>query len=361
MEATAQASKTEILEVKLKQMIENKTPIIIEKLTRAIEDSKNIEDFVVPTPKMKFLNNDGVISANIDVDTAEVSASFVNQLAAKHSIPTKYLRDLTTGIEPWKKELSVEIMNNHVLNERENVLVRKSNGKYKAFLSTKYKRFASHLLYNQFIDSVVAVGAEVINGYVGETKVFIEAVYPKIITINTEQHGVLPMLFGVRLKNSDFGDGKLEVQTYMVNCVCMNGLCVESKFSRVHLGGDISKNVELSNHTMMMDTKAHCSYLHDVISADLSMKNIEENILKIKGAASKEIDIIQEVKRLNKMGMSVAELDSLNNVFMLNKETDGVSGGNTAWKLINGITAVARDSSEERKVELEELASKFLA
>jgi hypothetical protein len=52
--------------------------------------------------------------------------------------------------------------------------------------------------------------------------------------------------------------------------------------------------------------------------------------------------------------------EAVNKVLMQNNPADGLQGSPTLWKLVNGMTAVARESKPERRRELEQIAGEML-
>jgi hypothetical protein len=89
--------------------------------------------------------------------------------------------------------------------------------------------------------------------------------------------------------------------------------------------------------------------------------NTTAMIERIKGASATQVDLIKEVERLPKLGLTIGESESVGKVLMENNPDNGLEGGATLWKLVNGLTAVARDAKPERRRELELIAGSMLA
>lgn len=68
------------------------------------------------------------------------------------------------------------------------------------------------------------------------------------------------------------------------------------------------------------------------------------------------VDLKSEIENSLKSVLIKDEIQELESVFMNNKAEDGVKGESTLWKLTQGITAIAREKTEERKRELQEFA-----
>lgn len=348
-----------VLEDKLHDRLEKAKPVVNTLYQNIIKESANIEDYLVPTDKMQFGINSSRVGVLINEDFMPLTNFSVGQLAAKNKIPTQYLKELAESKDHWKQNLACEIMHEHNKNVRDQVLLRSSDNTIKAYVSSKYKRFKSEMLYETFNDNIKLAGAQIVDGFLSESKIFLEALLPNIIEIPTENNGIVYVAAGTRLKNSDYGDGALELSTFLLNAVCTNGLVTENAFRRTHLGSDISKNISIARDTMITDTKAHCMYMRDVIGQTLSINNIERHAKGIQKASSNIIDIEKEIIKLPKVGILKEEIEEIKNVLIAGRSEDGLYGEPTSWKFINSITAVARDAQEERKRELEALSGRL--
>lgn len=60
---------------------------------------------------------------------------------------------------------------------------------------------------------------------------------------------------GVRFSTSDYGDGSLDLRTFLLNGVCLNGMVRERTLKQVHLGGRLPEDLQLSEETYRQDTK----------------------------------------------------------------------------------------------------------
>jgi len=145
-----------------------------------------------------------------------------------------------------------------------------------------------------------------------------------------------------------------------MNVQCMNGLVGQSMLREFHLGGRIPENIQISDDTYRKDTAAKAALVGDIMRQVYNPANTDAMIQKIEGAASRTIDIQKEVEFLPKLGLTIGEKDAVAKVLIENDPTNGLQGSPTLWKLINGMTAVAREAKPERKRELEEIAGNML-
>jgi len=168
------------------------------------------------------------------------------------------------------------------------------------------------------------------------------------------------VVFGVRLKNSDFGDGMLELRIFMLMLKCWNGMVGESLVKEVHLGKRIPDNIQISEDTYRKETTAKAALVRDIMGQVYEPSYRNAIIGKIEGASSKLIDIPKEIEKLPKMGFNLGEVDQVSKVLIENDPANGLQGAPSLWKLINAMTAVARDAEPERKRDLEIIAGNML-
>ena len=111
------------------------------------------------------------------------------------------------------------------------------------------------------------------------------------------------MAYGLRIKNSDFGDGSLEIRAFMMQAVCLNGLVTERTMREIHLGSRLPDNLEVSRKTYELDTATQASLAYDTAKSLLSPASIDAKAKEIQAASAKEIDIEKEIVQLAKKGL----------------------------------------------------------
>jgi len=243
---------------------------------------------------------------------------------------------------------------------RERVLVRTVEGEVRGFLSDKYRRLNSMQIFIAFLQAAQATGSVLVDAHAGETKGFLEVINPNIVEFDTPFNGRNFMAVGARIRNSDFGDGALEVYLFGLLVKCMNGLVGQSMLREFHLGGRIPDDIRISEETYRKDTDAKASLVGDVMKQIYLPETTENLIGRIQGASAKPVDLVKEVEKLPKLGLTLGESEAVGKVLMENDPNNGLQGNPTLWKLVNGLTAVARDAKPERKRELELIAAEML-
>ena len=98
-------------------------------------------------------------------------------------------------------------------------------------------------------------GAVACDALMTDTKVWIETILPEPICIPTRLNGTVIIYMGVRFSTSDYGDGSLDLRTFLLNGVCLNGMVRERTLKQVHLGGRLPEDLQLSEETYRQDTK----------------------------------------------------------------------------------------------------------
>ena len=339
-------------------------------VARLLSEGKIAQDFIAPigfknsNPVLTFSSN-GRVNINLHKETGDQKYSLhtnaVSQLADKMKIPGGYLRSLSTGSE-WEKGLASTILNEHSSNtDRERVLIRSVGNEVRGVLSDRFRRLNSVTLISAFLEEVQKNGGMMAAANYQDTKMWFEAIYPQPIAIPTPKNGTVYIAFGARMKNSDYGDGTLELRSFMIQGVCLNGMVRDSVLRQVHLGGRLPDNLLLSEKTYELDTMTQTSVIRDLTGQLFSPNTIKERAAEIMKASEVEVDLRNELLSLNSsQRLGKKEVDSISEIFMKGDVNDGIAGENTLWKLVNGVTAFARDQEPERKRELEEIAGQLM-
>ena len=345
-------TEIDILQNKLENYInigERKANVTMRKI---IDEKLALRDYIAPCNKIAFQSNGRLNCSLGGGEPFSVHDNAISQAATKMNVPTTYLRNLAKGKEQWERDLSADILNKHFDNtSRERMLVRSVNGEIRGMLSDRYKKFDSLKLYTTFLEIARKSGCKIARSHKADTRGYIEVVKPEIHNIVTENNGTVNMVIGARIRNSDFGNGALDVSMFQLNVVCLNGLTTKKVMRNVHLGAKLPDDITLSDATYQADTELKALVIKDAIKALFSSATIEEEMARISNASSKVIKIDTEIKKLQPMGVQKSEIAALEGLLMNNDPNDG----------IQGITAVARNcDNEERKRDLEETAGVLL-
>jgi len=363
------------LQEKLEKLISQKQPNAIEQIGKIRRDADNLVDFVAPIGKTNRLgspisfSSNGTVKAEIliadEIEKYQIHNHAVGQFGEKLGIPTRYLKDLAGSQEQWARDLAAYSLNETAqYSSRSRLLIRSVDQEIRGVLSDSYRRLDTGKILAQFLNAVEGAGAILFDAAYTDTKSFVEVILPRPFQIQTEKNGDVDLVFGMQISNSDYGDGSLKVSSFLVNGACWNGMLFKSSLNQIHLGRRLPDDLKLSEETYRKDTDAQASAVRDITGQLLQKDRIIELAGKIKGAASQEIDSVEnEIRRLSRLGggMTKGELELVEDRLKYNRKEDGLEGSLTLWKLSNAVTAVARDNEDQRrKRELEEIGAALL-
>jgi len=362
---TVNPTEQSILQEKITRKLNdssNKMPII----RQIQEESESINDFVLPiggfAKDNEMFYSNGTLKMFVNDDYRNIHKHATGQLGDKLGIPTTYLKSLASGTEQWERDLAAKMLNEHVIHsERKRYLVRTLNDQVKGVLSDKYRRLNTAEIYAEFFNACVNKGAQLLDCCYDETRTYIEFVLPEVVPVITQHNGTTYMVFGLRISNSDYGDGALRVQSYSMQVVCLNGMTRDNLIRQVHLGKKLPDNLILSNETYKLDTETQASLVRDIVNSAFNTEFLLDEVQNIQRAGSRLVNIDTEVKKLPKMGMRKEEVKSLTDILSDNNPEHGVQGRNTIWKLTQAMTQVGVQSGNtRRKRDIEDMAGKLL-
>lgn len=367
-----QKGLNEIVTNKVRSMIDGKAAGVEATMTRLVNEGKIAQDFIAPIgvdlkrnshqPVVTFAGEDSTLFLDMPDGRFDLHANAVSQLAERMSIPQRYLRELSTSGETWKVALAAQILNEHSgWTERNKVLIRAVGQQVRGVLSDSYRRLNSVDIMIAFIQEASNQGAVIADAYMNDTKIWAETILPTPITIPTKNNGEVIIFAGARLSTSDYGDGAVNMRSFLLNGACLNGMVRENIMKQVHLGGKLGENLALSQHTYELDTKTTASAVTDFTKNLFSKDTIEAKAIEIQGASEIEIDPAKEIKKLTSSGnLLKAEGEAIAQLLMKNDPEDGVQGGATLWKLTQAITAHARELTPERSRDLQEISGNLM-
>jgi hypothetical protein len=323
-------------------------------------------DRIVKTQKLIFKASEDDLHLHLKIPSAgkKSEASFealhrnaVQQAASKAGIPMLFV-DKLVGHGDWGRELLAENFTEIFHHLEDKALLRSVNGEVRAILSDRYRRLDSRPLVDAFAKICEEVNALPYEGYVCDTKVAIQAIIPKVFEPIKGEF----MAYGVNFENSDFGNGALNINTFILRLLCRNGTIGGDPMRRVHLGKRIDEQLEYSQETYDLDQKTIISAMGDVIRLNLAEENIEAMQGLIRKAAEQERndDRRKVVIELLKKYMNKAEIDKAMKKYN-EPDVELLPAGNNMWRMSNAISWLAGEVvDEERKIELQKVAGRLL-
>lgn len=351
----------EVLQNRILSKIESNQDKIKSALTRIETDGSKLKDFIACVGKeckLHFTAN-GRMYMNLEEEQYNLHSHALRQSAEKLNVPAKFIKDLQ-GTD-WGRQLSARILNDHTDHtERTRLLVRTIDGEVRGVLSDSYRRLNTAQIFGNFIKAVGEQDAEIVDALTDDTRSYIETIRPELIRVEIPGQ-VIHLVYGVRISSSDYGDGALEVRSFIMQAVCLNGLVTEKAIKKIHLGGRLPDELEISNKTYQLDSDTQSSLTYDMVKQLYAPSTLEAKIEAIEKAASTECDLDRELINIAKKGIiAKAEGEEIRTILMNNNPEDGVDGGNSLWKLSQGISAIARTKDDRRSRELQEVAGSYI-
>lgn len=228
---------------KVQRMIESRQGGVMDTINRLLSEGRIAQDFIAPIGVSQRSKERPVISFKAEgrVQMAMPEGNFnlhgnaISQISEKMGIPAKYLRELSAG-DVWQKQLCATILNEHSgWTERTRVLIRAVGMEVRGVLSDSYRRLNSVDILTAFIREAGGQGAVVSDAYMNDTKVWCETILPTPIEIPTRKNGTVIIFAGARFSTSDYGNGSVEMRSFLLNGACLNGMVRESVMRQIHL------------------------------------------------------------------------------------------------------------------------------
>lgn len=365
-----QQGLNEVVMNKVQRMIDGKKVGVQATMERLINEGKVAQDYIAPlsvelkrndhSPVITF-NGEGGLTMNMPDGKFSLHSNAIGQLADRMGIPQRYLRTLAAGAE-WQVSLAATMLNEHSgWTQRSRVLVRTVGSQVRGVLSDSYRRLNSVEILTAFVQEASQQGAVIADAYMSDTKVWAETILPQPLVIPTAKNGDVIIFAGARFSTSDYGDGAVDMRSFLLNGACLNGMVRESVMKQVHLGSKLPDNLRLSQQTYELDTKTTVSAVRDLTSGLFSRETLMQKAYEIQGASEMEVDLNHELGRLTSNGSLLkTESSEVQKILMRNDPDDGVQGAATLWKLTQAITAHARVLSPERSRELHEISGQLM-
>ena len=355
---------------KVQRMVEGKRQGVMETIARLLDEGKIAQDFIAPIgvnlrgkekqPVISFRAADRV-QMTMPEGNFSLHGNAISQISEKMGVPAKYLRELSGG-DVWQKQLCATILNEHSgWTARTRVLIRAVGMEVQG----RTVRLVPAAQFGGYPDRIHPgggqSGAVVSDAYMNDTKVWCETILPTPIEIPTRKNGTVIIFAGARFSTSDYGNGSVDMRSFLLNGACLNGMVRESVMRQVHLGARLPDSLALSQKTYELDTQTTVSAVSDLTKGLYNKDTLMQKAIEIQSASEIDVDFDKELKQLvQKGGLLKSEGREVEKLLMNNNPEDGVTGGATLWKLTQGITAFAREQEPERCRELHEISGQLM-
>lgn len=319
----------------------------------AIMDEQPRDRFIA-APALRFRGEDALQVAIPTGEVLDLNDHALDQVASRAGMPIRFLHDLQGS--DWGRKLAATNMN-ELLGHQEGTryLVRQVGTKVRGVLSDAYKRIDSRPTVDALIGAAQAEGAVIVDGTYSETRVALKVVIAKPIEVFPGEF----MVFGLDYSNSDYGDGAMEFSAFLLRLLCLNGATTVKELRKVHIGRRFNGDDAASERTLRLDAAAQASMARDQVKALLSPAATDNLVKQIQEANARPADP-KRIEGFLKTRANKSEAEAITEKFASADVVD-LPPGQTAWRLSNAISWLARETDDgRRKLELERVAGEAM-
>lgn len=316
-------------------------------------------DMVVASEALRFGVEPNGLMLNVrDAQDFDVHRFALGQASERIGAPTGYIRTLAEAEETWRHELAEHVLNEHLKHaKKERFLLRSVDGEVRGFLSDKYRRLDVFPIMETFLGGVVRHGAVPHDALVSDTKIRARVVLPTLFEPAKNE----VMLYGLELGNSDFGDGKLLLRSFVNRMWCTNLATMDDFLSQVHLGRQLGDHIEFSQETYRLDTETTVSAVRDLIDATVSPKSIEVTMGRIAKAAEVNPEAWKTTRGSIAKLLTKDELKQADDLYANSKDIEVLPEVPSAWRASNVLSWLAKSVQDpDKKMLLQEKAGALI-
>lgn len=341
-------------------------------LVKSITDMV-IKDKLVPPLEMRF-TLDEVQTLGLEYsgkDNVRIHRHALGQLAAKVNFPITYLNTLNIKSEPWRPVLLVDNLNRLFHNtkfsrndENPRFLHRLVGNELRGFLSRRFNRHLASLpLLRAFVESVKENGAMPVETTITDLRWALKCFLP-------DAYEAFPGQFicvGVTQSHSDFGAGKHTIAQSIWDPMRDTRAVLEGT-SKVHLGSIIEdSDIEMNDETALAEVEAQCKAARHTVNTYLGDEFITKALRAVKLANEAQIPWDQLRSALAKV-LYEKELTTietfLNSPGIIDLPPIGKNSEGeplpSKWWTSQVLSKMAVDQDDDRKIELQQIAGKWL-
>jgi hypothetical protein len=242
------------------------------------------------------------------------------------------------------------------------LLVREVEGTAKGIMSSAYRRMDASPMFDSFVQSALRMDLLPHDGLITDTRAFVSFLRPEIVEVLPGEF----VVFAVELRNSDYGNGALDLSLALWRLLCTNGAIGTSMFRKVHLGrrfdgfGDGQDSIKLSARTENLDLATLRSALSDSIKA--LPGHIEAQVTALRETATKEMNLNAALAKLTKSGLRKATVERVKSTYQMAMPVEALPEMPGAWRFSNVLSLLANDPNlpGDEAHDLREIAGQFI-
>ena len=335
------------------QRIQNEMPVDRVVKTDGLVFSQENGNLVVEASEMTKVGNG--VEGRRSTRLGSVHRNALSQLATRADLPMAYATTLLDRGD-WGRDLLAENLNTIFgKTAPQRVLSRAVNGQVRGVLSDSYRRLDARPIIEAFASSCQKVGAIPVEGVGGDLRLSIRALLPMVFKSASEVFA-----FGISIGTSDFGAGALSVEGFLMRLACLNGMTMQEELRKIHIGGRIDQDMQLSQKTYNLDAKAMASAVTDIVQKVLAPERVNGTLDLIGKAATEKIDPATSFRALAKKGLLKRELEAAEDVYR-SGGVEQLPPGDTTYRMANALSWIAKTAeTPERRMELEAMAGEIV-
>jgi len=322
-------------------------------------------DRMISTRGMEFIFDaeKGLMVNPGEGDDIPMHRNAVRQLATRTNIFTVANFDKLMGAGQWGQELLIEILAKSFANvERERLLMRAVQGEARAFLTDSFMRIDSTAVLAHLLEAIHTYGAVPVEARFTDTWWSMSLVLKKIYEPTKDD----PVLYGLQIKNSDFGCGALSVGGFFERLMCTNKMTKKAHFRRTHLGPRLPENLQMAMDTLETQQELMTKITRDGINHLLCESTVSEELDLIKRSNETDINLKGTVDGLARSGrINKSEKQDLLDTYNTPESPELLptsTGKHSLWRLSNAMSLFAQspDHTKDRSMELERFAGELI-
>jgi len=315
-------------------------------------------DVLVDTRRMTFVaEEEGIV---VDADLPDGVESFrmndhaIGQLATDLEIPKRYFDRMRERSLP----LLEENVKHWLYSEPEKRMIRglRPNGDGgptvgRAWLSNAYRRLDNIEIARTLLPEFDGLGTDVefLGASVTEDRLYLRATFP---AMEAEVKVGTPIRWGVEIRNSEVGAGKMEINGFVLTLACTNGMTVDRVLGARHIGRRLNEEGIYAEETLVADDAAFWLAARDALRATVTETRFAEIVDRLRATTEGE-----EVRKPIAASEVLAQRYSLSDderedvLLSLYSVADM-----SQWGRLSAVTQGAqRRESFDRQAELEEI------
>ena len=298
--------------------------------------------------RLNELGNITYIEDEGEIRNSPISRFALGQICSKIGVPSQYIdKCVKTG----RIELAQDNMTSWLSDYNGNLFIREYNNSIRGVLSQKFATCDTPEIL-EVLDDVVPSDYVIKGYYLSPERFHLRVMDRDFLPVDGED-----LLSGFTINSSDVGRSQLAVNYILFKQVCSNGLClpkgIGDLFTQKHIGisaelfrEELKKSIEMiPSITMEM-----CSKIEYARNSGIAIKDFDNQ---------KEIESTIKMLR-NNLKMSEEQATKVINLFEYRLKSKDYRYENNNWGLINSITEVAKETTLERRIEIEKGAGSIL-